>query len=71
MQTSAILTGLLIIISQASFANQPEDGKRPDLTALATQLQLDEGKAKQLKIIMKSHHEKMKQLHQKKAAESH
>ncbi|MFT5224847.1 MAG: hypothetical protein ACI8XX_000594 [Polaribacter sp.] len=66
MKTSIILTGLLIIISQASFANKPKDVKRPDLAALATQLQLDESNAKQLEAIMKSHHEKMKKLHQKK-----
>jgi hypothetical protein len=66
MKTSIILSGLLIIISQASFANQPEDRERPDLAALATQLQLDEDKAKQLETIMKSHRENMIALHQKK-----
>jgi hypothetical protein len=66
MKTSIILTGLLIIISQASFANKPEGGKRPDLVALTTQLQLDENKAKQLETIMKSHRENMIGLHQKK-----
>jgi hypothetical protein len=66
MKTLTIIAGLLIIISQASFANQPNDGKRPDLAALATQLQLDDSKAQQLEKIMQSHHTKMKQIHQKK-----
>jgi hypothetical protein len=66
MKTTTILASLLIIISQASFANQAEDNKRPDMSVLATQLQLDEGKAQQLKEIMQGHHQKMKQIHQKK-----
>jgi hypothetical protein len=66
MKISNIIASLLIIISQASFANQPNDGKLPDLAALSTQLQLDDSKAHQLESIMQSYHEEMKQLHQKK-----
>ncbi len=66
MKISTIIVSLLIIISQSSFANQPNDGKRPDLAALSTQLQLDDSKAQQLEKIMQSHHTKMKKLHQKK-----
>ena len=66
MKITTILASLLIIISQASFANQPEDIKRPDMSVLPTQLQLDEGKAQQLQEIMQSHHQKMKQVHLKK-----
>ena len=66
MKISTIIASLLIIISQASFANQPNDGKRPNLAALSTQLQLDDSKAQQLGKIMQRHHTRMKQLHQKK-----
>ncbi|MFT4608494.1 MAG: hypothetical protein ACI9V8_002230 [Urechidicola sp.] len=66
MKTSTIIASLLIIISQVSFANQPEKVKRPDLAALTIQLQLEDSKAKILKKIMQGHHQKMKQFHQKK-----
>ena len=66
MKTSTILASLLIIVSQASFANQAENGKRPDISAISTQLQLDESKSQQLEEIMQSHHQKMKALHLKK-----
>ena len=66
MKISTIIASLLIIISQSSFANQPNDGKRPDLAALATQLQLEDSKAQQLESIMQSYQQEMKQLHQKK-----
>ena len=65
MKTSTLLASLLIIISQASFANQPE-GKRPDMAELATQLQLDTSQATQLEKIMFSHHQTMQQLHKQK-----
>ena len=65
MKTTRILASLLIIISQAGIANQPEEGKRPDISALVIQLQLDEGKTQQLEEIMQSHHQEIKQLHQK------
>jgi hypothetical protein len=66
MKTTTILASFLIIISQASFANQTEGNKRLDMSVLITQLQLDEGKAQQLESIMQSHHQKMKLLHQKR-----
>jgi len=66
MKTSTILASLLIIISQASFANQADMGKRPDIAALSTQLQLDSSQAQQLEDMMKSQHQEIEQLHQKR-----
>ena len=68
MKTSTILAGMtmLIVVSQASFANQPNDTKRPDMAALATQLQLDEGKTQQLETIMQNFREERKRLHSSK-----
>jgi len=65
MKAPIILASLFIIISQASFASQPESGARPDMAALATQLQLDTNQAQQLEKIMHDHHQKMQQLRQK------
>ncbi|MFT5657442.1 MAG: hypothetical protein ACI9KN_000715 [Gammaproteobacteria bacterium] len=66
MKTPIILASLLIIISQSSFANQPENKPRPDITTLASQLQLDENKTQQLEQMMQSFHAAMKIHHQKK-----
>ena len=67
MKKLALLASLIIIIiSQASFANQPEGGKRPDMAELATQLQLEASQAKQLEKIMHNHHQSMKPLRQRK-----
>lgn len=70
MKTSIIIAGLLIMVSQASFANQPSTqpgtNKHPDLTAITTQLKLNESQAQQLTEIMQRHQQAVKQLRQSK-----
>ena len=64
MKFSTALFILTLAISQSTFAVQDENKKRPDRDNLASQLQLDEGQAQQLKTIMQEHRQQMKALRQ-------
>lgn len=70
MKTSTILASLLIVITQASFANQSDTeeklNKQPDMTVLATQLTLDDSQAQRLEDIMQHHKKELNQLRQEK-----
>jgi len=66
MNLPNIVLAFALVFSGAIYAEQTSTEIKPDLNELASQLQLDAPKTRQLRIIMESHHQQMESARKQK-----
>ncbi len=64
--SNIVLLLVLTTISTGSFADQSSSKPKPDFNELVSQLQIDESKAQQLKVIMEGHRQQMEKVREQR-----